>query len=128
MRTDERFGFQYITAGSETQNVLNLIESQKLRALLTQMKPHFGLIIIDTPPLLAVADAKVIAERSDTVVFAVRWGKTSRNALIDGLKHLEGNAAPVAGVVMTRADMDRLSSYQYGTTYYGKAYQSYYSS
>jgi capsular exopolysaccharide synthesis family protein len=128
MRTDDRFGFQYITAGSETQNVLNLIESQKLRVLLTQMKPHFGLIIIDTPPLLAVADAKVIAERSDTVVFAVRWGKTSRNALIDGLKHLEGNAAPVAGVVMTRADMDRLSSYQYGTTYYGKAYQSYYSS
>ena len=128
MRTDDRFGFQYITAGSETQNVLNLIESQKLRVLLTQMKPHFGLIIIDTPPLLAVADAKVIAERSDTVVFAVRWGKTPRNALIDGLKHLEGNAAPVAGVVMTRADMDRLSSYQYGTSYYGKAYQSYYSS
>jgi len=128
MRSDERYRFQYITAGSETQNVLNLIESQKLRALLTQMKPHFGLIVVDTPPLLAVADAKVIAERCDSVVFAVRWGKTGRNTLIDGLKHLEGNAAPVAGVVMTRADMDRLSSYQYGTAYYGKAYKSYYSS
>lgn len=128
MRTDERYKFQYITAGGETQNVLNLIESQKLRALLTQMKPHFGLIVVDTPPLLAVADAKVIAERCDSVVFAVRWGKTGRNTLIDGLKHLEGNAAPVAGVVMTRADMDRLSSYQYGTAYYGKAYKSYYSS
>ncbi|MEN3975902.1 polysaccharide biosynthesis tyrosine autokinase [Emcibacter sp. SYSU 3D8] len=128
MRTDERFNFQYITAGSETQNVLNLIESQKLRALLTQMKPQFGLIVIDTPPLLAVADAKVIADRCDSVVFVVRWGKTSRNTLIDGLKHLEGNAAPVAGVVMTRADMDRLSSYQYGTAYYGKAYKSYYTS
>ena len=128
MRTDERYNLQYITAGSETQNVLSLIESQKLRALLTQMKPHFGLIVVDTPPLLAVADAKVLAERCDSVVFAVRWGKTSRNTLIDGLKHLEGNAAPVAGVVMTRADMDRLSSYQYGTSYYGKAYKSYYSS
>ena len=92
------------------------------------MKPHFGLIVVDTPPLLAVADAKVLAERCDSVVFAVLWGKTSRNTLIDGLKHLEGNAAPVAGVVMTRADMDRLSSYQYGTSYYGKAYKSYYSS
>ncbi|MGE0665627.1 MAG: GumC family protein [Sphingomonadales bacterium] len=128
MHTDERFHFQYITAGSETQNVLSLIESQKLRALLTQLKPHFGLIVVDTPPLLAVADAKVIAERCDSVVFAARWGKTSRNTLIDGLRQLEGNAAPVAGVVMTRADMDRLSSYQYGTTYYGKAYKSYYSS
>ena len=128
MRTDERFNFQYITAGSESQNVLSLIESQKLRSLLTQMKPHFGLVVIDTPPVLAVSDAKVIAERCDSVVFAVRWGKTSRNTLIDGLKHLEGNAAPVAGVVMTRADMEKLSSYQYGTTYYGKAYKSYYSS
>jgi succinoglycan biosynthesis transport protein ExoP len=128
MRTHDKFKFQYITAGSETQNVLNLIESQKFRTLLTQLKPHFGLIVIDTPPLLAVADAKVLADRCDTVVFAVRWGKTPRNTLVDGLKHLDGSAAPVAGVVMTRADMDRLSSYQYGSAYYGKAYQSYYTS
>jgi succinoglycan biosynthesis transport protein ExoP len=128
MRTDERFRFQFITAGGETRNVLNLIESQKLRALLNQLKPHFGLIVIDTPPLLAVADARVLADRADSVLFAARWGKTSRNAILDGLKQLDGNSAPVAGVVMTRTDMDRLSSYQYGSTYYGKAYQSYYSS
>ncbi|MBI1180352.1 MAG: polysaccharide biosynthesis tyrosine autokinase [Alphaproteobacteria bacterium] len=128
IRTDERLGLQFITAGSETQNVLNLIESQKLRTLLTQLKPHFGLIIIDTPPLLAVADAKVLAERVDSLIFAVRWGKTPRATIIDGLKMIEGSGAAVAGIVMTRADLDRLSSYQYGTSYYGKAYKSYYSS
>ncbi|MFN3231031.1 MAG: GumC family protein [Alphaproteobacteria bacterium] len=128
IRHEDRLGFDFICAGQPVQNALGLIESQRFRQVLNELRDKYDLVVIDTPPMLAVTDARVLVDRCDATLFAVRWGKTPKSTVIDGLKRLEDTAAKVAGAVLTRADYSRLSSYQYGTTYYRDAYKGYYTS
>ncbi len=127
-RQQEELGFDFICAGRHVQNALSLIESQRFIQILDELRNDYDLVVVDTPPMLAVADARVLVDRCDSALFAVRWGKTPKATVLDGLKRMEDTAAKVAGAVLTRADYSRLSSYQYGTTYYRDAYKRYYSS
>ncbi len=88
---------------------------------------HPDLVILDTPPTLVVADARIISKLADAVVFAVRWDKTPRGAVIEGLKELRSIGAPIAGVVMTLVNEGRASKYSYdGYNYYKGKYRDYY--
>ena len=70
-------------------------------------------------PLLPVNDTKVLARLADAVLFVVRWEKTPRDAVANAARALADVQAPVAGVVLARADVERYRYYSYG-------YQSYY--
>ncbi|MDB5456974.1 MAG: capsular biosynthesis protein [Caulobacter sp.] len=95
--------------------------------LLAALSGRFDLVILDTAPVLAVADTRVLAAKADAVVYVARWRRTSANAVEEGLLHLERSGAVIAGLALTQVDLRQQQRIGYGdpTYYYGK-YKGYY--
>ncbi|MBU6299766.1 MAG: capsular biosynthesis protein, partial [Alphaproteobacteria bacterium] len=107
-------------------NPPDLMASAAMERLIATLRSAFDAVIIDSAPLLPVNDTKVLARIVDTVVFVVRWEKTERKAVAHAARALADLKAPVAGVVLTRADSTRYRYYSYGYhNYY--SYNKYYS-
>ena len=120
---DEPSGMQVLPVASGSANPPDLLGSAGMRDLLEKLKTDFDLILLDSPPVLAVADAKVIGRVADSVVFIVQWEKTPRGAAQEAVHDLSEFGVKVTGVVFSRLDLKRCASYGYG--YYGR-YSDYY--
>lgn len=97
--------------------------------LLEELRGRFDLVILDTAPLLPVADTRVLAPKADVVVFLARWRKTPQHAIEAAFRLLSGTGAHIAGVALTQMDMKQQSKYGYGDPgYYYAEYKKYYAS
>jgi exopolysaccharide transport family protein len=102
--------------------------SEAMDNLLRQLRARFDFILLDTPPVLAVADAAVICAKADAVVFITRWRKTSRRFVEQSLRVLSGVGAYVSGVSLTQVDAKQQARSGYAdAAYYYKQYRGYYS-
>ncbi|HEX5811763.1 MAG TPA: polysaccharide biosynthesis tyrosine autokinase, partial [Pseudonocardia sp.] len=97
-----------LTAGGTPFNPSELLASRATDALLDEVRPHYDFIIIDTPALLPVTDAAVVAARSDGVILLVQYGSTAEEQVVAALNVLEAVKAPLLGVVLTRTPAPRL--------------------
>jgi len=98
-------------------------------ALLAEAKAGYDLVILDTAPVLPIADTRVLAQKVDGVLCVARWKKTPRRAVGQALHILESLHANVLGVVLTRVDMAAQASTGYGEPeYFYKYYKDYYAS
>ncbi len=105
----------------------DVFSSQAMDTLLDTLARSFDLVILDTAPVLAVADTRVLAAKADTVVFLTRWQATPRKAVTNSLKLLDTAGAHVAGVALVQVDMKFQARYGYGDAgYYYGAYKQYY--
>ena len=116
-----------LPALANSQFAQELLGSDKMKALIAQLRKEYDTIIIDCPPVMAVADAQIVANLADASLFAVRWGTTPRPLAVNGIKKLQDTTLGVTGVVMTRVDLERQKAYGLGDYgyYYGK-YKDYY--
>ena len=115
------------SAGHGSINAADVLSSRKFENLIRKLSEMYELVILDTPPALVVTDARILSKLADTVVYAVQWDKTPRDAVLEGLKELRSVNAPIAGVVMTQVNEDRASRYSYdGYSYYKGKYRDYY--
>jgi Mrp family chromosome partitioning ATPase len=100
---------------------------QSASALLDELRARYDMIVIDVPPLLGVNDGRLLAMLADDVVFAVRWGRTSRVAATGALKALRSVSANVVGAVLTRVDAKKHALYGEGDCLqYQRAFRKYY--
>lgn len=105
----------------------DVFNSQAMDTLLASLRANFDLIILDTAPVLAVADTRILASKADAVVFLTRWRSTPRKAISNALRLLEGAGAHIVGVALVQVDMKSQSRYGYGDAgYYYGAYKQYY--
>lgn len=105
----------------------DVFNSEAMDTLLTRLGQTFDLVILDTAPVLAVADTRILASKADTVVFLTRWRTTPQKAITNSLKLLNKAGAHVAGVALVQVDMKAQARYGYGDAgYYYGAYKSYY--
>jgi Mrp family chromosome partitioning ATPase len=81
-----------------------LLGPDGLGTLLKALKRSFDLVLVDSAPLAAVADPKLLAGLVDTVLYVVRYGDTRREFCRSCLDGLRENGANVAGVVLTQVD------------------------
>jgi Mrp family chromosome partitioning ATPase len=75
-----------------------------MKALLTSARTRYDLVVLDTPPVLPVADALVLAGQADAMLMVVRWEKTPRTPAQDAVRLLHESRAHIMGAVMTRVD------------------------
>lgn len=124
---DEETGIDLLPVRKQTANPTDILGSQKMRALLAELRASYDLVVIDSAPLLGVTDSKIAALLADKVLFVAQWEKTNVETARNGLLHLLEVKAPVAGAVLTQVDVKRHAMYGYGDVgqYYGK-YQRYY--
>ena len=120
---DPRSGVHYVTAGSRAPNPADILASQKMRALIQSLSRLYDLVALDTPPVMAVADALVLVRAVDKTVFLVRWAKTRRETVMAAMRMVIEAGADVPGTVMCQVDTTKQARYDYydsGYYYYGK--------
>ncbi len=124
---DEVSGAYVIPSGKTTIDATKLLDSPEMGQLLAGLSAQFDLVILDTPPIMAVADARVLAPQVDGVVFAVRWARTDREVVKLALKKLKDSGGRLLGSVLTQVDVEQHAQYGYGDSgYYHKGIKSYY--
>ncbi len=95
-----------IPASASDEPMAELIESGAFARLLAELRETYELVIIDCPPVWALADARVLAAQADGVLLVGRWNKNSIGALAGALRHLEPSGAHVLGLVINGVDPD----------------------
>jgi capsular exopolysaccharide synthesis family protein len=117
-----------VLLGDKTQaNVADLFESARFAELMEVARSKYDVILIDTPPVLVVPDARSIAQHVDALLFAVHWDSTSQEQVSEGLRMLESVNIRPTGVVLSQIDMKGMKRYGYGGQYgaysqYGRKY------
>jgi len=101
--------------------------SEAMDALLERLRESFDLIILDTAPILAIADTRVLATKADVVVLLARWRKTSEHAVRAAIKLLPSDVR-IAGVALNQIHVGKQTKIGFGDpAYYFKKYKAYYS-
>lgn len=105
-----------LTSGPIPPNPAELLASNNMTELLKEMKEEFDMVIFDTPPVLAVADAQILANQVDGSILVVSSGKTDKEAAVKAKELLLKANAKVLGAVLNNRKMEEGSDYYY---YYG---------
>ncbi len=106
-----------ITCGPIPPNPVELLESQRMRDVLEELKKEADIIVIDSPLVLGMADAVVLSSLADGALIVVETNRTSRNALNYARRLLENANARILGAVMNKVDI-RGAGYGYYYYYY----------
>jgi capsular exopolysaccharide synthesis family protein len=117
-------GLWIVAAGRIPPNPAELVGSPRFRDFLASLKDHFEWIIIDSPPVMAVTDASLIAHHASGVLFVVGAEMTSRHNAQRALDQLEQVQARFIGSVLNRVDLKH-NAYYY-SQYYRREYAEYY--
>ncbi len=107
-----------LTSGPIPPNPSELLASKKMKALLEELRNMYDMIIIDTPPAIAVTDANLLASHCDGVVLVIDSGKVKREQALRAKLGLEHAKARLLGVVLNNKDRKEADDYYY-YTYYG---------
>ena len=100
-----------------------------MRRLLDELRRRYDAVILDTAPVLPIADTRVLAPMADAVVMLTRWRKTPRKAVETAVRLLTSVNAHVVGAALTQVDMRAQARYGYGDPgYYYQSYKKYYGS
>lgn len=110
-------------SGNTTRDVFG---SKAFDTLMLKLKSEYDLIVIDTAPILLMAETRVIAAKSDQVVVSARWRRTNRGSLQQTLTILREFNASIAGVALTFVDLKRLNKHSGAALSNYKAYSKYY--
>lgn len=89
-------------------NAADLLASPRFAALLAELRRRHELVILDVPPTLSVADARLVARLADATFYCVRWDSTPRDTVEEGLRDLALARPNIAGAVVTMIDRPRL--------------------
>jgi Mrp family chromosome partitioning ATPase len=75
------------------------------------------MVIIDTPPVLVVPDARIIADQADAIIFTVQWDKTSKTQVEESLRMFHNSGQRITGLVLSQISPKGMKRYGYGGTY-----------
>jgi tyrosine-protein kinase Etk/Wzc len=109
----------FISCGEYPPNPAELLASARFRELLEIMKPDYDLIIIDTPPILAVTDASVIAQFGGQLFMLIRYGAHPMSEINAAVSRFERNGVKVAGLLINDVPLrdPATSGYVYSYSY-----------
>jgi capsular exopolysaccharide synthesis family protein len=106
-------------SGSSTDSTVPLLHSPRALEFLNRMRGEFHTIIIDTPPMLHIPDARILGRFSDGVVLVVRSAETVRESAIAVKQRLAEDGTRILGTILNQWDPRKTHSYTYG---YGNKY------
>jgi capsular exopolysaccharide synthesis family protein len=114
-------GLWVLTSGPGVENPADLLHSPRLAELLRNAKAEYEFVIIDTPPMLTMPDARIVGRLSDGVILVIRAAKTTREAAEAARQHFSGDRTPVLGTILNDWDPSKNSR---GSERYYNCYSS----
>jgi tyrosine-protein kinase Etk/Wzc len=110
-----------LTCGVTPPNPAELLGSNQMRRLLDLAREQYSMVLIDTPPIIAVTDPSVLARIVDGVVMVVRTAATQRGAAHLATEQLRRVEAPIIGILLNGLSASNF----FGTVYYQQYYYYY---
>ena len=110
-------GLYILPAGPIPPNPAELIGSEQMRKLITELSSTFDHIVIDSPPIASFTDGVLLSAISDGVLLVISANESSRKVVLRAQQALQEVGAKVLGVVLNRVDL-RSPDYYYGYRYY----------
>ncbi|MBW6417899.1 polysaccharide biosynthesis tyrosine autokinase [Celeribacter sp. PS-C1] len=125
---DPVLGADILISEQTDVNAADILSSQQFKSFIDTARETYDIVIIDTPPVLVVPDARVVAQLADTVLFTVHWDKTSKTQLRDALRMFDMVGGRINGLVLNQIDPKGMRNYGYGDSYgaYGAYGSQYY--
>jgi len=108
----------FMPSGILPSDAAGILNSRRMSELIADVKQRFDLILIDSPPILGVSDASVLASEVDLTMIVVQHRKLPRHMLMRVKQAVENVGGSVIGVVLNNVDVRSDSQYQYYTSYY----------
>ncbi|MBT43894.1 MAG: hypothetical protein CL922_00315 [Deltaproteobacteria bacterium] len=108
----------FLPSGILPADAAGILNSRRMSELVQDVKQRFDLVLVDSPPILGVSDASVLASEVDLTMIVVQHRKLPRNMLMRVKHSVENVGGQVIGVVLNNVDVRSDSQYQYYTSYY----------
>jgi len=108
----------FMPSGILPEDAAGILNSRRMSELIQDVKQRFDLVLVDSPPILGVSDASVLASEVDLTMIVVQHRKLPRNMLVRVKQAVENVGGTVIGVVLNNVDVRSDSQYQYYTSYY----------
>lgn len=123
---DPATGLNILPLAQSSNEAPEMLTGDEMDRMLATAREMFDAIIIDTAPVLPIADARLMLRKADASVFVVRWRKTPEAALRSALRLLPDDRVQLAGVALTRVDMRKQARFGYGDDAFYHSYKRYY--
>lgn len=131
--TDAALGFTKVDenlyllrSGGRSKSPTELLETAVFGQFIESMKQHFDLIVVDSPPMGAVTDSLLIAERTDEVIYVCRFNRAYRKHIRLYIKQLKESKNELLGIVLNGLSARRIE--YYSNYRYYRSYKKYYGS
>lgn len=108
-------GPDILTTGGVWEDTRDTFFRQNIAQFLSNLTVHYNLVILDTPPVLAVADAKLLAPFADDVLLVVKWKATTMAAVRTAIDELHEGRNDRIKVVLNQVDLPKYASYNYNS-------------
>jgi tyrosine-protein kinase Etk/Wzc len=115
-------GFDVITRGLVPPNPAELLMHERFRQLMAWASENYDMVIVDTPPILAVTDATVIGRIAGTSLLVARFGMNSVKEMTVSVQRLQQGGVNVKGAILNGVVRRASSAYGYGYDHYGYSY------
>lgn len=121
LRSSGLVGVDYLATGGLPPNPAELLASDRFQRLVADLSSRYDLVLVDTPPILAVGDAAVVARHAAVNLLVLKAGKHPLRELAAGLRQLSRNGVRVSGIVMNdvplHLGLGRRNAYHYQYRY-----------
>jgi len=108
----------FMPSGILPADAAGILNSRRMSELIADVKNRFDLVLIDSPPILGVSDASVLASEVDLTMIVIQHRKLPRSMLLRVKQAIENVGGDLLGVVLNNVDVRSDSQYQYYTSYY----------
>lgn len=124
-RNTDLTNLKVVTAGSDSLQPENIVNSKEFKKFLTSMEEMFEVIILDTPPFGIISDSTSLLKRAEATLLVTKYRKTNRGVFLKTIEELERINANVIGIALNAFDHRKEAGNYYGAGYYKTFYSNY---
>ena len=114
---------QFLPSGRLPRASLGVLDPKKISELIQSLKSKYDLVFIDTPPVVGISDANIIAKEVDSSILVVQYRKYPINMLSKAVSSLQAQSIEIAGAVLNNINVMHDDYYYYYQSYYSDYYQ-----
>lgn len=109
VRVDQTSGLHYLVTEKSVGNVSQILEGDGLSRILREAADEYDFVVVDSPPVMRVPDAILLAHQVDIVGLVVSWKQTPRREVAEALRRLDMHGDKVFGLILNKVAADHVS-------------------
>jgi succinoglycan biosynthesis transport protein ExoP len=109
VRVDQISGLHYLVTARPARNISQILETKGIEHTLREAAAEYDFVVIDSPPIMRVTDALLLARHVDIIAVVVWWKHTRRRMVAEALRRLDTHTDKLCGVILNKVSTERAS-------------------